>query len=444
MRLLTILIALLASSSATAQTPIDAMRADLSQLSRNVKELQRDVAALEGEAVEQAAFRTSQAAAMAELLSRQVAQTAPTKESAKSWVDAASQARKELMDAANDPKFLTSAPPEVRELAQACVRAAAEAQVTNEDMPAFALTGCSTKQQQELKEKLRDLEAAARQAYEKCRRLVQERAPEFQDLVPRNAHDADGQLLQQLGSYPDADVRECRDSLNNAHQQLKEIKDSKAILSNALMMAANVCFASGGNPYVCGAMLAVAIFMEIFDGSGGGGNGDGDGKGEGPKEGGAGGGQSVPVVSAGPPSETLAGKAERIASAQQAVQQGPAMNLGKAVARASGDGNLGAAAANSNVSCNGANARIRCAIDGVPESDRHFFGPGAITKLASHPVEDAIAACLRKRADGSLEVAGIAIKDGAEFHTFGHNPQKGTQELGGTSRSFEEACRKVR
>jgi hypothetical protein len=419
---------------AVAQAPIDVLRADIAELKSNVALLveQSDI---------EAAFRVSQAAAMAELLSRQVAQTAPTKESAAQWVSGASQARTELTAAANAPEFLASAPPDVRMLAKDCVIAAASAQVSPQDNPGFTLPGCSEVKQQELKEKLRDLEISAQQAYDRCRRVILSRAPEYEDLVPRNAHDADAQLLHKLSSYPDADVRACQESLEDAHKQLKELKDAKAILSNAMMMAANICFASGGNPYVCGGMFALAILMEIFDGSGGGGNGDGPG--EGPQEGGAGGGQSVLTVSGGPPSEAPSDKQARQARANEAVGRGPDENLGEAPVHAAGGANLGAAGTKSKVLCNGSSGRIRCSIDGVPESDRHFFGPALVTKLATQPVPGVIVACLNKRRDGTLEVAGIAIKDGNNFFAFAHNAQRGTQELGQGWSSFEAACSKI-
>ena len=429
MRTLALFVLLLNTSVALAQQPIDVMQADL-------KELKRKVAQLESDAESAAAFRASQAAGMAELLSRQLAQVAPTKESAADWVANAAVARDELAQAVNEQSFLAHAPPDVRALAKNCVLAASSAQVSTTDNPAFALTNCTSAQQQELKKKLQNLENAAKETFDKCRRVVTNLAPEYQDLVPRNPHDVNPELLKHLAAYPDAAVRDCQGAIEEAYQGLSEIKDAKAIISNAMTLAANVCFASGGNPYVCGGMLALAILMEIFDGSGGGGNGDGPG--EGPKEGGAGGGQTAPTISGGSARESDEAKAEREQQAQVAAKRGPASNLGIG----QGVGNLGTANAKSNISCNGGAGRIRCSVIGIQESERFFYGHDVITQLASTPRAGAVTACLVEVA-GKVEIAGIAIKDGAKHHVFAHNPTKGTQQVPGAYGSPEEACKRI-
>jgi hypothetical protein len=205
-------------------------------------------------------------------------------------------------------------------------------------------------------------------------------------------------------------------------------------------MAANVCFASAGNPYVCGGMLAIAILMEIFDGSGGGGNGKG--KGEGPKEGGAGGGQDIPTIHGGPAKESEEGKAAREAQAADAVKRGPASNLGSAPGLPAGGVDLGSENAKSNISCNGGAGRIRCSIIDLPKSERYFYGYPAITRLVSAPTKGALTACAVE-IDKQLEIAGIAVKDGSAYFAFVHN-SKGTQEIGGKYASFADACDRVK
>jgi hypothetical protein len=62
-------------------------------------------------------------------------------------------------------------------------------------------------------------------------------------------------------------------SCKHAYDEVKQAKSAEKAIASAMSMAASVCFASGANPYVCGAMLVIAIIMDEF----GSGNGDGQG-----------------------------------------------------------------------------------------------------------------------------------------------------------------------
>jgi hypothetical protein len=84
------------------------------------------------------------------------------------------------------------------------------------------------------------------------------------------------QKLKEVYGQTKGDARDCIDTIDRTFKQIGAQQDAASAMSMALGMAAQVCAASGGNPYVCAGILVVAILMNLFKGGGGGG-GDGDG-----------------------------------------------------------------------------------------------------------------------------------------------------------------------
>jgi hypothetical protein len=87
------------------------------------------------------------------------------------------------------------------------------------------------------------------------------------------------QRLQQrltAGDLP-ADAAACARNLQSAYDNITQAEDASAAVGSALALAAQVCLASGANPCVCGAMLLVALIMNMRGGGGSGGDGEGSG-----------------------------------------------------------------------------------------------------------------------------------------------------------------------
>jgi len=87
------------------------------------------------------------------------------------------------------------------------------------------------------------------------------------------------QRLQQRATAGDlpADAAACARNLQSAYDNITQTEDASAAVASALALAAQVCLASGANPYVCGAMLLVALIMNMRGGGGSGGDGEGSG-----------------------------------------------------------------------------------------------------------------------------------------------------------------------
>jgi len=418
-RIAVVLVAALTFGAALGTTPIDQIQADLS--------------ALKERANSDSEWKTQQAAAIADLLARQIALTAtmnPDKKLSADWVAAADKMNvpADLQKAADNIKSgFTSLPADVKDLMTKCVTASATVKVANAADTGFELPQCDKDAREALKTKLQTIEKDARKAYDDCRQTIEEGAAEYRNLLPANASDRiDPNAFNAIKQYPNKRVRACADEVKKAIDALKDVRDAKALVSNALTMAANICFASGGNPWVCGGMLAIALIMEIFDGGGG---GKGDGAGKGPP-GGAGGG-NAPTVSGAPPREGKSEGDARTAAGSKEIEQGPATNLGRSA-------NLGDPNVVSNAFCNGAAGQITCFIKNTPESEVFFDGNERLTQLAKSPRPGAVTVCN----DGQAKIKAIVVSDAGKFYLYVHN-DKGTlpEEPVG---SPQVACAKVK
>ena len=127
-----------------------------------------------------------------------------------------------------------------------------------------------------------DLLAASkcpREKWEATRRMLSERS---NDLTKKweQCHNQ----IRITGNQPPESWQQAISARNNggwAEYQCSDILDEgqalldgEAAFSDALAFAAQICASSGGNPYVCGALFALAILMDMF------GSGDGDGTGQ--------------------------------------------------------------------------------------------------------------------------------------------------------------------
>ncbi|MGU3463574.1 hypothetical protein ACLBXO_01860 [Methylobacterium sp. C33D] len=390
-----------------------------------LEKIQNDVAGLKEQAQSTQQAQSEILRTLATILAKQVAGEAkPDKETAqKKAADAESRGlSQDLVKSLEDPTKFNALEPSVASLVQKCVGGAAKAKVTPENFN-FKLEGCSQKDIDNLKEGLLKQESDAVATFSKCRSVVASKAGEYESLLPRNINDVDPKKLSALGSYPDPDVRKCAEDIDRAARQITQAKDAKALLSTALTMAANVCFASGGNPYVCGAMLFVAILMSIFDGSGG---GKGKGPGDGDKDTPTGSG-STSTISVGPSREGDLEKEVREKTADQAINRGPSENL----ATPGGD---------PDVTCQGVpTGQIRCRLKSKPGSERFFGGDPLLTRVARNPGPGLVVVC-----KGGSGIKGIAVRDGDtnNYSAFGYTREL-QQEPIAKLKTSAEACNRI-
>jgi hypothetical protein len=119
-----------------------------------------------------------------------------------------------------------------------------------------------------------------------------------------------------------ADAKKCANGLSSTFEKIQAQESAAAAIGMTLAFAGQVCLSSGGNPYVCGGILVLALLMNLFGdkGGGGGAKGDGTGPGEvpgsnisgknvklGPAPGPGGRTQSVATATAGPWGKTADG-----------------------------------------------------------------------------------------------------------------------------------------
>jgi predicted nucleic acid-binding Zn-ribbon protein len=146
---------------------------------------------------------------------------------------------------------------------------------------------------------------AAKQAWTKCRQTVVDATNLPSNALPDDPEGLSNlsasQVQQNLAALAGTagSAQQCAKDMQQAFQKITDQAKASAALGSALTLASQVCFASGGNPYVCGGMIVIALLMDMFGGKGGG----GDGAGPGPNEpGGGGGGKTIDVATVpGPP-----------------------------------------------------------------------------------------------------------------------------------------------
>ncbi|WP_298280505.1 hypothetical protein [uncultured Bradyrhizobium sp.] len=137
--------------------------------------------------------------------------------------------------------------------------------------------------QQELQKKKDQLVSS----WQKCRDVIAPANPDLSLAIPdvptnltpegikqvqTNIEDA-SRKLSDLGKK----AGQCTSQMQDILQDLGDVAKAGDALSASLGFAAQACFASGANPYVCAGFAVLAILMSLF--GGGKGNGKGDGKG---------------------------------------------------------------------------------------------------------------------------------------------------------------------
>jgi hypothetical protein len=140
-----------------------------------------------------------------------------------------------------------------------------------------------------VKEAMDALEARRRQAvltWQSCqqslssiRDLTLPSDPSGLNAAGRRAMESRMQRLQErvkAGTLP-PEAADCARNVQSAYETITQTEDASAAVASALALAAQVCMASGANPYVCGAMLLVALIMNMRGGGGSGGDGEGSG-----------------------------------------------------------------------------------------------------------------------------------------------------------------------
>jgi len=139
-------------------------------------------------------------------------------------------------------------------------------------VPGFELKNCDAKTRGEIQRGLAALEQQARDDWKNCRDELLNHTPTSASSLPSEPTDSVTlqKTLEALSNGPDPTG--CASKLKDAVETLRAKKTTEEALASALTLASQVCFASGGNPYVCGGMLVVAVLMELFSH-----HGDGDG-----------------------------------------------------------------------------------------------------------------------------------------------------------------------
>lgn len=123
--------------------------------------------------------------------------------------------------------------------------------------------------------------ALCRQAMIASRQMLDENIPQDPMVLSKSDRAALKANLVAIKNPP-PEIAGCLSQLQTLVDDLKNMDDSAAALASVLSMAGTICMASGANPYVCGAMFALALLMQMFGGGGGDGDGDGeDGSGTG-------------------------------------------------------------------------------------------------------------------------------------------------------------------
>lgn len=156
------------------------------------------------------------------------------------------------------------------------------------------IDSCSDVDQRAILAELENLRNTGLKEWQRCQSILDSAGTIGATSFPRvpsglsasSAQDVIEKLKQLKGVYDQTQgvARDCIGTLEKTFNQIRDQESAAAAMSMALGMAAQVCASTGGNPYVCGAMLVVAILMNLFKG-GGGGDGDGDGKGKGSGDG---------------------------------------------------------------------------------------------------------------------------------------------------------------
>lgn len=144
------------------------------------------------------------------------------------------------------------------------------------------LAQCDSAKVKALLEDLNRNREATIKAYQSCRdALIRGRAifaenlPEDPTSIPEADLKTVQETLAKLQGLTDQTAA-CKDQISGLIDDVRNMDNSAAAMGAVMNMAATMCMASGANPYVCGAIFAIAILSQLF--GGGDGDGDGDGK----------------------------------------------------------------------------------------------------------------------------------------------------------------------
>lgn len=126
-------------------------------------------------------------------------------------------------------------------------------------------------------ESLEAVRKAINKSYEDCVSAIKTGQAGLEEIKTINVmSEGDRSKIAGLAKGFPKEVTECIDSARRAGEQFDSAMNSMAIMMN---MAASMCAASGGNPYVCGTLFVLAMLSSLFQKGGGDGDGKGDGKG---------------------------------------------------------------------------------------------------------------------------------------------------------------------
>lgn len=149
-----------------------------------------------------------------------------------------------------------------------------------------AIQECSPDDVREMLDELKEQQRRALDAWGQCRDVLISTGEFDPASIPVNPGGfARGEVsddlkrrLQQIGQDVadlEDSARNCGSNLNDLFDQIQNQEDSAAAMAMMMNFAASACMGSGGNPWVCGSLFAMAFLMSLF--SDGGGDGDGDG-----------------------------------------------------------------------------------------------------------------------------------------------------------------------
>ena len=126
-------------------------------------------------------------------------------------------------------------------------------------------------------ESLEAVRKAINKSYEDCVSAIKDGQAGLDEIKTITVmSEGDRSKIAGLAKSLPKDAAECIDAARRAGEQFDSAMNSMAIMMN---MAASMCAASGGNPYVCGTLFVLAMLSSLFQKGGGDGDGKGDGKG---------------------------------------------------------------------------------------------------------------------------------------------------------------------
>ena len=200
---------------------------------------------------------------------------------------------KKAVDKLADSKLDKSLGKELRQNLHKCAQ---EMQAGKANFPGTTgneASECTTSKVSGLLEELKQQRQQSLEAWTTCRETLIKTGKVLPSKIPLDPtgidrKEAKDKFVPTLKSIGDdvktlsADVVKCGDSIEGIYEDISNQEDAGAAMAMMLNTAAQLCMATGGNPYACGAIFLVAILASLF-GSGSG-DGDGDGKSDGTGE----------------------------------------------------------------------------------------------------------------------------------------------------------------